>query len=147
MRLNHQPSKQFNKSSNCCGRATGGQLLSSAVSSSLSQLWLHAHAYEHPKRRWSCLGQGCSQQCWTVESASQDAAKSLHDYVAAEPDAIASNGKEEETEETESLGTESDRKDSTGVNENVPTSAWANRNFPSNWPDFSSSTWKLYLKG
>ena len=72
MSLNHQPSNQFNKSSNCCGRATGGQLLSSAVSSSLSQLWLRAHASEHPKRRWFCLWQGCSQQCWTVESASAE---------------------------------------------------------------------------
>ena len=27
-----------------------------------------AHASEHPEHRWSCLGQGWSQQCWTVES-------------------------------------------------------------------------------
>ena len=37
MSLNDRPSNQFNKASNCGVRATGGQLLSSAVSSSLSQ--------------------------------------------------------------------------------------------------------------
>ena len=28
-----------------------------------------SYASEQPKRRWSCLGQGCSKRCWTVESA------------------------------------------------------------------------------
>ena len=55
----------FKKSSKRCWRATRGQLLSLAVSTSLSQLWLPARASEHPTRRWSCLGQGCSQQCQT----------------------------------------------------------------------------------
>ena len=39
-----------------------GQLLSLAVSSSISQLWLPAH----PKRRWSWLWEVCSQQCLTL---------------------------------------------------------------------------------
>ena len=79
MSLNDKPSNQFNESPNCGVHATGGQLLlsESAVSSSLSQLWLHAHAFEHPKCKWSCLGLGCSQQCWTVESASAEGQWSL----------------------------------------------------------------------
>ena len=60
----------FNTSSNCCWRATREQHISLAVSSSLSQLWLPAHASDTSKRRSSCLGQGCSQQYWTVESIS-----------------------------------------------------------------------------
>ena len=47
-------------------RREGGFFRQLSVSSSLSQLWLHAHAFERPKRRWSWLWQGCSQQWWTV---------------------------------------------------------------------------------
>ena len=54
--------------------------------------------------------------------ASQNAAKSLHDDVTAELDAIGSNCEEEAQEESVSRRTESDE-DGTGANERVPASA------------------------
>ena len=61
---------QLNKYSNCCCLGTLVLLLSPADSSYLSQLQLSSYASENPRSRWYCLGQGCSQLCWTVESAS-----------------------------------------------------------------------------
>ena len=52
----------------------------------------------------------------------QNAAKSLHDYVVAELDAIGSNCEEEAQEEKESLRTKSDE-DGTGASEHVTASA------------------------
>ena len=54
-----------------------GQLLSIAVSSSLSQLWLPASTSSHPKRWLSCIWQGSSQQCRT-RLAARPATKTQH---------------------------------------------------------------------
>ena len=54
--------------------------------------------------------------------ASQNAAKSLQDDVAAELDAIGANCDDEAQEETESRRTDSDD-DGTGANEHVPAGA------------------------
>ena len=56
------------------------------------------------------------------EQRQQNAAKSLHDDVAAEVDAIGSNCEEEAQEEAESRRSESNE-DGTGANEHVPASA------------------------
>ena len=64
------PSKanQINRYSNCGWSATLALLLSPAFSSYRSQLQSSSYASERPKGRWYCLGQGCIQRCWTVES-------------------------------------------------------------------------------
>ena len=87
------------KSSNCCWGATLGQLLSLAVSSYLSQLWLLSCSSEYPEHRWYLRNQQrrgfakSAWQCWHfagLESRHQlenqaDATESLPQQTTDEP--------------------------------------------------------------
>ena len=65
-KFEHQKTSEFNIFSNLsgCWHAKWEQLQLLAISFSLSELLFLSHSSEHPECGWSCLGQGCSQQCW-----------------------------------------------------------------------------------
>ena len=64
-KFEHQKTSEFNIFSNLsgCWHAKWEQLQLLAISFSLSELLFLSHSSEHPECGWSCLRQGCSQQC------------------------------------------------------------------------------------